>query len=199
MCCLFYLAYFGVATMAIIFLSALDIMSSGDIGQLAHNKWNRRCQLMANVYGEHMHCTDDAYQNFWYGESKEVSLPVDCPLSSEQEKQLKDYGFKLDSVAKHNNEEIVVVTRHKGMEDYLVHMGYVPNDCNVIGHVIEPSMLKDKTVWGVLPHSLSSLCSVFCEVPLNLPPEFRGKELSMEEMSRFAGPAKCYQVKVVPF
>ena len=38
MCCLFYLAYFGVATMAIIFLSALDIMSSVDIGQLVHEK-----------------------------------------------------------------------------------------------------------------------------------------------------------------
>ena len=29
--------------------------------------------------------------------------------------------------------------------------------------------------------------------------EIDGKELSMEETQRFAGPAKCYQVKVVPF
>lgn len=185
--------------MAIIFLSALDTMSSQDIGQLAHQKWNRRCQLAAAIYGEHLHHSEDAYMNFWYHESKEVSLPADCSLSSEQKKQLLDYGFKLDSATKHNNEEIVVVTRHKGMVDYLVYMGYVPSDCSIISHVTEPSMLKDKTVWGVLPHSLSSLCSAFCEVPLYIPAEFRGKELSMEEMSRFAGPAKCYQVKVVPF
>lgn len=185
--------------MAIIFLSALDVMSSGNVGQLAHEKWDRRCQLMANVYGNGMHHTDDEYQNFWRYESKEVSLPVDCPLSSEQEKQLKDYGFKLDSVAKHNNEEIVVVTSHKGMEDYLVHMGYIPSDAHVISHVSDASVIKDKTVWGVLPHSLSSLCSKFCEVPLNLPAEYRGKELSMEEMIRYAGRAKAYQVRPVSF
>lgn len=185
--------------MAIIFLSALDVMSSGNVGQLAHEKWDRRCQLAANTYGNGMHHTDDSYQNFWYHESKEVSLPVDCTLSDEQKGQLKEYGFEIDNATKHNNEEIVVVTRHKGMVDYLVYMGYIPSDANVISHVTDSSILKGKTVWGVLPHSLSSLCSVFCEVPLNLPPEFRGKELSMEEMSRFAGPAKCYQVKVVPF
>ena len=185
--------------MAIIFLSALDIMSSGDIGQLAHEKWNRRCQLMANVYGEHMHCTDDAYQNFWHHESKEVSIPSDCSLSGEQHKQLANYGFKAGVNDRHHSDEIIVVTRHKGMVEYLVHMGYVPNDCQIVSHVTDSSVLQDKTVWGVLPHSLSSLCSAFCEVPLNIPAEFRGKELSMEEMSRFAGPAKCYQVKVVPF
>ena len=185
--------------MAIIFLSALDIMSSADIGKLAHEKWNRRCQLMANVYGEFLHASDDAYQNFWYHESKEVSIPSDCSLSGEQHKQLANYGFKVGVNDRHHSDEIIVVTRHKGMVDYLVHMGYIPSDCQIVSHVTEPSMLKDKTVWGVLPHSLSSLCSAFCEVPLNLPPELRGKELSMEEMVRFAGPAKCYQVKVVPF
>ena len=185
--------------MAIIFLSALDIMASTDIGQLAHQKWNHRCQLMAAIYGEHLHHSEDAYMNFWYHESKEVSLPADCSLSDEQEKQLKDYGFKLDSVAKHSNEEIIVVTRHKGMIEYLVYMGYVPNDCQIVSHVTDSSILKGKTVWGVLPHSLSSLCDMFCEVPLNLPAELRGKELSMEEMVRYAGPAKGYKVVAVPF
>lgn len=185
--------------MAIIFLSALDIMSSGDVGQLAHQKWDRRCQLMANTYGADMHCTDDAYQNFWYHESKEVSIPSDCSLSGEQHKQLQDWGFKIGANDRHHNDEIIVVTRHRYMVDYLVHMGYIPSDAHVISHVTDTSVLSGKTVWGVLPHSLSSLCSKFCEVPLNLPVEYRGKELSMEETQRFAGPAKCYQVKVVPF
>ncbi len=185
--------------MAIIFLSALDIMSSQDIGQLAHEKWNRRCQLMANVYGEFLHASEDAYMNFWYHEAKEVSLPADCSLSEEQKGQLKEYGFEIDNATKHNNEEIVVVTRHKGMVDYLVHMGYIPSDAHVISHVTDTSVLSGKTVWGVLPHSLSCLCAAFCEIPLNLPAEYRGKELSMEETMRFAGPAQCYQVKVVPF
>lgn len=185
--------------MAIIFLSALDVMSSGNIGQLAHNKWDRRCQLMAATYGANMHHTDDCHQNFWYHESKEVSVPSDCALSGEQHKQLKDWGFKVGVNDRHHSDEIIVVTRHRGMVDYLVHMGYVPSDCQVISHVTDTSILEGKTVWGVLPHSLSSLCSAFCEVPLDLPPEYRGKELSMEEMVRFAKPAKCYQVKVVPF
>ena len=184
--------------MAIIYLSALDIMSSADIGQLAHQKWDRRCQLMAATYGADMHCTDDSYQNFWYHESKEISVPEDCSLSSEQKKQLFDYGFKLDNMDEHNGEEIIVVTRHKGMVEYLVYMGYVPSDCQVVSHVTDTAILEGKKVWGVLPHSLSSLCGLFCEVPLNLPAELRGKELSVEEMTRYAGPAKAYKVIAMP-
>lgn len=183
--------------MAIIFLSAADL-SSGDIGQLAHQKWDRRCHLMASIYGEHMHCTEDCYQNFWYHEAKEVSIPAGYQLSEANLLSFKSWGV-VYAGKQHIAEEILVVTRHSGMVDYLVHMGYIPSDAVVISHVTDSSVLKDKTVWGVLPHSLSSLCSVFCEVPLNLPSEYRGKELSMEEMARFAGPAKCYQVKAVPF
>lgn len=181
--------------MAIIFLSA-DDLARADVGHVAHQKWNHRCQLMVNVYGEFLHASDDAYQNFWYGESKEVSIPAGYQLSEANLLSFKSWGVVYTG-KQHIAEEILVVTRHSGMVDYLVYMGYVPSDAVVISHVTDSSVLKDKTVWGVLPHSLSSLCSVFCEVPLNLPSEYRGKELSMEEMFRFACPAKSYAVQVV--
>lgn len=183
--------------MATIYLSVEDL-ARPDAGHMVHEKWNHRCQLMANTYGEFLHCTEDCYQNFWCHESKEVSIPAGYQLSEANLLSFKSWGV-VYAGKKHIAEEILVVTRHKGMLEYLVYMGYIPSDSRSITHVTDPSVIKGRIVWGVLPHSLSSLCSVFCEVPLNLPPEYRGKELSMEEMARFAGPAKYYQVKAVPF
>ena len=77
-----------------------------------------------------------------------------------------------------------------------MHMGYVPNDCQIVSHVTEPSMLKDKTVLGVLPsffelfmflhfakcHYTSLLSSV-------------ARSCLWKKCLGSVGPAKCYQVK----
>ena len=91
---------------------------------------------------------------------------------------------------------VLVITRHKGLVEYLKEKGFVPDDCEVLGHAT-PDNVAGKDVWGVLPHSLSCLCSSFTEVPMTIPAELRGKELSLEDMRQYAGEPVTYKVRVV--
>ena len=91
---------------------------------------------------------------------------------------------------------VLVITRHKGLVEYLKEKGFVPDDCEVLGHAT-PDNVAGKDVWGVLPHNLSCLCNTFTEVPLNLPAELRGVELTKEQVEQYAGEPVTYQVRVV--
>jgi hypothetical protein len=53
----------------------------------------------------------------------------------------------------------------------------------VVGHAVAEE-ITGKDVIGVLPHSLSCLCNSFTEVPLRLPPELRGQELTIEDLRK---------------
>jgi len=88
----------------------------------------------------------------------------------------------------------LVVTRHPGLVEYLSEIGLADLDeIEVVTHAT-PEVVRGKRVCGVLPHSLSCLCETFTEVPLTLPPELRGKELTVEEVRQFAGPPRTYRV-----
>jgi len=63
----------------------------------------------------------------------------------------------------------------------------------VVGHA-SPEAVKGRDVWGVLPHKLSCLTTSFTEVPLNLPPELRGVELTKEQVRQYAGDPVTYNV-----
>lgn len=95
-------------------------------------------------------------------------------------------GLKLD----------LVVTRHPGLVAYLKEIGLAPEGVEVVSHATAGNV-AGKHVCGVLPHSLSSLCASFTEVPLALPPELRGTELSLEQVRQYAGRPVTYRVEVV--
>jgi len=90
----------------------------------------------------------------------------------------------------------LVVTRHSGLVDYLRELGLLADDAEVLSHA-SPDQVRYKRVVGVLPHSLSCLCEVFAEVPMNLPPELRGQELDLEQVRKFSGPLTTYVVRKV--
>lgn len=87
----------------------------------------------------------------------------------------------------------LVITRHPGLVQYLLVEGLVSGDCEIRTHASE-SDVKGKDVWGVLPHNLSCLCNTFTEIPLNIPAELRGAELSEEQVRQFAGKPVTYKV-----
>ncbi len=87
----------------------------------------------------------------------------------------------------------LVVTRHPALVEYLIEMGYVSPDSEVIEHT-SAEAVTGKHVWGVLPHSLSVLTKSFTEVPLNLPAELRGKELTVEQVRQYAGAPVTYVI-----
>lgn len=90
----------------------------------------------------------------------------------------------------------LVITRHAALVEYLKEIKLVHPNVEVIEHAT-PEMVKDRVVFGVLPHSLSCLTTSFTEVPLVLPAELRGVELSIEDIRKYAKPPVTYIVQVV--
>ena len=95
-------------------------------------------------------------------------------------------------MSKMSNIEIVV-TRHPGLVEYLREIGLADVETIVVTHAT-PDVVRGKRVCGVLPHSLSCLCETFTEVPLDLPQELRGVELTVEQVRQFAGAPITYRV-----
>ncbi len=88
----------------------------------------------------------------------------------------------------------LVVTRHQGLVEYLRREGIVDDGVRVVPHAT-PEMLRGLRVCGVLPLSLAAECEAVLVVPLDdLPREMRGRELSADEVARYAGPPTWYRV-----
>lgn len=90
----------------------------------------------------------------------------------------------------------LVVTRHPGLVEYLRELGLVDENVEVINHA-SPEVVAGHHVCGVLPHSLSCMTSMFTEIPLNLPAELRGKELTLEDMRQYSSKPITYKVKII--
>lgn len=77
----------------------------------------------------------------------------------------------------------LVVTRHKGLVDYLQEIGLADEKTEIIEHA-SPSDIKGKHVAGVLPHSLACLTKKFTAVPVRIPRDQKG-DLSLEEIKKY--------------
>lgn len=90
----------------------------------------------------------------------------------------------------------VVVTRHAALIDYLVEINAIPPGTPHLTHAT-PEQIKNRDVIGVLPLHLAALCRQVTEVPLDLPPDARGRELTLDEVRQYAGAPVTYQVRRV--
>ena len=87
----------------------------------------------------------------------------------------------------------IVVTRHKNLVTFLKEKGIIENSTRVIEHA-KSEDVQGKHVIGVLPLRLAALAASVTEVPLDLPVELRGKELSLKEIRKYAGKSIKYSV-----
>lgn len=92
-------------------------------------------------------------------------------------------------------ENQVVVTRHPALVEYLREEGVIDETTEIIEHA-SPDDVRGRHVIGVLPHHLSASAEAasVTEVPLNLPPELRGQELTVEQVRQYAGEPSTYVV-----
>jgi hypothetical protein len=90
--------------------------------------------------------------------------------------------------------EFIVVTRHPALVEYLVEAGYISASTEVVSHASEETV-AGKHVFGVLPLRLAALAASITEVPLDLPPQLRGVELTIEQVRQYAGKPTTYVVK----
>lgn len=89
--------------------------------------------------------------------------------------------------------DIVVVTRHQGLVDYLRSEGLLPPGAEVVQHAT-PESIRGRHVIGVLPLTLAALAAKVTVVPLSIPRELRGVELSEDQVRALAGPPETYVV-----
>ena len=89
--------------------------------------------------------------------------------------------------------DVLVVTRHTALIQHLAEIGLIESGAIILDHVT-PDQVAGRHVIGVLPLHLASLASSVTEVPLMIPSEMRGRELTLAEIRRHAGPPVTYQV-----
>lgn len=90
-------------------------------------------------------------------------------------------------------ERPVVVTRHPALVEYLTELGVVPAGTEVVAHATA-EQVRGRHVFGVLPLHLAAEARRVTEVPLHVPAELRGVELTLAQVRRFAGPLTSYVV-----
>lgn len=94
------------------------------------------------------------------------------------------YGDSTPLPPKGVDTKAVIITRHQGLVEFLrVHYPELAQ-AKVIAHASVDDVLN-KNVWGVLPLHLASLAETVTTVNLNLPPELRGVELTLEDIEKY--------------
>ena len=90
----------------------------------------------------------------------------------------------------------LVVTRHAALAAYLREIGAVGEDAEIIAHA-GAEQIAGRVVAGPLPLHLAALAIEIVHVPLAVPPELRGAELTLEQVRALAGPVERYRVRKV--
>jgi hypothetical protein len=105
-------------------------------------------------------------------------------------------SVKLDATTTGDGRETstVVITRHPALVAYLIETGAIAPGTTVLAHA-SPADVEGKRVIGVLPLHLAVLAASVVEVPLDLPPEARGRELTLAEVREYARPPVEYIVR----
>ena len=88
----------------------------------------------------------------------------------------------------------IIITRHPALVEYLVESGLVPADAPCVSHADE-SMVTGKHVIGVLPLRLAALAASVTEIPLDIPAELRGHELTIDQVRQYAGEPVRYVIR----
>ena len=88
----------------------------------------------------------------------------------------------------------IVVTRHESLIEYLKEIKVIQDgDFQLISHATLEDV-EGKDIIGVLPISLASHANTITEIPLNVPMELRGQELSLDQVRKYAGEIAVYKV-----
>ena len=93
------------------------------------------------------------------------------------------------------NHRQVVVTRHPALVAVLREEFGLGEDVRVLTHATVEDV-EGAHVFGVLPLRLAAKAALLTEVSLNLPPELRGVELSVDQVREHLASLETYEVRV---
>ena len=92
--------------------------------------------------------------------------------------------------------EQIVVTRHQALHDYLINRGLVRPGTKRIVHATEDDV-RGRHVIGHLPYHLAVLADRVTVVSVLVPHAERGAALSMDQVERYVGNIRAYQVQAL--
>lgn len=98
-----------------------------------------------------------------------------------------------NTVTLYDYDDVVVVTRHMALVTYLELTGVIEKDTPVIQHATAEAV-AGRHIIGVLPYRLAALAQSVTEIPLDIPMELRGKELTIAQIREFASDPVTYKV-----
>lgn len=93
--------------------------------------------------------------------------------------------------------EKIVITRHPALVEYLREIGMIDESTAVSPHVNSPEEIAGKHVIGPCPLRLAAHAEQITEIPLTMPAELRGVELTLEQMRQYVGEPATYTVRRV--
>lgn len=88
------------------------------------------------------------------------------------------------------------ITRHQGAAQWAEQQGFTID--HVLSHFDAKIIQKDDRVLGTLPVNLAAeVCTrggEYFHLALDVPPEYRGKELSPQQMSKFGAQLQAFYI-----
>jgi len=90
----------------------------------------------------------------------------------------------------------IVVTRHATLIEYLRELDLVDENTKVVRRATS-DVISGKHVCGKLPNHLACKCKSFTEIPLVIPLESIGKELSIEQIRKYSKKPRTYVIRSV--
>ena len=96
------------------------------------------------------------------------------------------------------NGKVIVVTRHEALIEYL-HKTRIINKrtASILDQVTDPRQIMGSHVIGVLPPHLAIYTHRITNVPLVVPSELRGTELTLKQVEQYAQKPFTYEVNPV--
>lgn len=90
----------------------------------------------------------------------------------------------------------IVVTRHSALIEYIKQEKIIwHGNFEVITHVENPEQIEGCNVVGILPPHLAMWADCVKNIPLNIPVELRGVELTLDQVRQYAGRPMTYRVE----
>ena len=91
--------------------------------------------------------------------------------------------------------KIIVITRHPALVEFLLEKHIIEaGNFELYSHASK-ELIDGKDVIGVLPLGLAKYANTVTSVNLILPPDMRGKELTLEDVRQYCSDIETFKVK----
>ena len=93
--------------------------------------------------------------------------------------------------------QTVIITRHTSFTDHLRAIGLIDDQAQIIPHADADSLRGKRVITSGLPLHLAALATEVVTVPLHLPAELRGVELTQSQIADHAGDPATFRVQQI--